>query len=378
MADPITRIVFRRGLEAERSSLTLLQGEPGYATNSKRLYIGDGVTAGGVPVGIKNLGVVTFGPVVSNLTVTQASLAPAVGDIVFDTTSSFIYALTASDYTLVSSFTKYGAAALPDEVTITDDNGSLAVKTGSLDATYLQSVAIGRGLERVSGDQTVRIADPGPELTFSGNTLYISPAGVTNEKLAVMQASTVKARLGTAGLPQDVPFTDFAAAIKPALTNALQIAGIPVGTILDFASDTAPDGYLTCDGSAVSRSTYSALFTIIGTKWGVGNGTTTFNLPDLRRRVTVGSGGTGTAVLGNLITNIGGAETHTLTVDQIPSHTHVVPRNNSTPGSIDSYGATESGGNTPNTRPYNTLATGGGLPHSIMQPTVVVNKIIKY
>jgi microcystin-dependent protein len=81
----------------------------------------------------------------------------------------------------------------------------------------------------------------------------------------------------------------------------------PIGTILSYAGGTAPNGYLLCDGQAVSRTTFSALFAVIGTTFGNGNGTTTFNLPDLRGqflrgRVNISTmNGTGTAAL-NLAT----------------------------------------------------------------------------
>ena len=58
------------------------------------------------------------------------------------------------------------------------------------------------------------------------------------------------------------------------------IGGMPTGSIIPFGGSTAPDGYLLCDGSAVSRSTYSALFAVIGTTYGPGDGNSTFNLPD--------------------------------------------------------------------------------------------------
>jgi len=62
----------------------------------------------------------------------------------------------------------------------------------------------------------------------------------------------------------------------------------PPGVIVDYGGAAAPDGWLICDGSAISRTTYAALFTAIGTWWGTGDGTTTFNLPDLRGRMTSG------------------------------------------------------------------------------------------
>ena len=93
---------------------------------------------------------------------------------------------------------------------------------------------------------------------------------------------------------------------------AAAASGIPSGTILDFGGTAVPSGYLGCGGSNVSRATYAALFTAIGTTWGVGDGSTTFGLPNFSRRAAVGSGGTGTGTLGNAVGNTGGAETHTL------------------------------------------------------------------
>jgi microcystin-dependent protein len=79
-------------------------------------------------------------------------------------------------------------------------------------------------------------------------------------------------------------------------------AAIPTGTVSQFAGSTAPTGWLICDGSAISRSVYSDLFGVVGTTYGAGDGSTTFNIPDLRGRVPVGhsSGGkTQVAALGN-------------------------------------------------------------------------------
>ena len=64
----------------------------------------------------------------------------------------------------------------------------------------------------------------------------------------------------------------------------------PTGTIQAFASSNTPTGWLLCDGSAISRSTYSELFAVIGTTYGAGDGSTTFNLPNLFNRMIVGAG----------------------------------------------------------------------------------------
>ncbi len=72
---------------------------------------------------------------------------------------------------------------------------------------------------------------------------------------------------------------------------------MPAGMILSFGNTTAPDGYLACDGSAVSRTTYSALFAAIAEVWGVGDGSTTFNVPDMRGAIARGTGSHGSETM---------------------------------------------------------------------------------
>lgn len=151
-------------------------------------------------------------------------------------------------------------------------------------------------------------------------------------------------------------------------------SALPPGAMVDFGGAAAPSGWLLCDGSAVSRTTFAALFTAIGTLWGSGDGSSTFNVPDFRRRVAVGSGGSGSATLGNAVGNTGGAETHTLTVNEMPSHSHTINSwDEFDPGVGNSAGVNEAGGfNLPQTNP-----TGGGAAHNNIQPSAVVLKIIK-
>ena len=90
------------------------------------------------------------------------------------------------------------------------------------------------------------------------------------------------------------------------------------GSIMMFAGSTAPQGWLVCDGSAVSRSDYAGLFAVVGTAFGAGDGSTTFNLPDLSGRVVIGSS------VSHPAASTGGEEVHTLTVSEIPAHAHEV------------------------------------------------------
>lgn len=146
----------------------------------------------------------------------------------------------------------------------------------------------------------------------------------------------------------------------------------PVGAIMSFARTTPPVGFLECDGSAISRTTYSELFTAIGTTWGVGDGSTTFNIPNLPRRTLVGSGGTGTAELGNAVGDTGGAETHLLTTAQMPS----TSTTNATPSSINVVSNTGVASYVPQSgTPW---AAGGNQAHNIIQPSAVVLMCIAY
>ena len=90
----------------------------------------------------------------------------------------------------------------------------------------------------------------------------------------------------------------------------------PVGTITMFGGSTAPTKWVLCDGRAISRTNYAALFQIIGTRYGSGNGSTTFNVPDMRNRFPVGAGSSYN------LNSKGGADNVTLSTSQIPAHTH--------------------------------------------------------
>ena len=164
------------------------------------------------------------------------------------------------------------------------------------------------------------------------------------------------------------------------------VGAVPAGAVMPFAGSTAPAGWLLCFGQAVSRSQYGELFAVLGTSYGVGDGSTTFNLPDLRGRVPAGLDNMGGSDAGRLtwdnnLGNSGGSQTHTLTTSEIPSHTHFISAafdNNSTAGPYPYY-ARAGGGSTllgpPNG--MTSAGSGGGAAHNNMQPTILLNYIIK-
>lgn len=169
--------------------------------------------------------------------------------------------------------------------------------------------------------------------------------------------------------------------------------GVPIGTVVPYAGTAAPGGWLLCYGQAVSQTTYAALYALLGTTYGVDSGGN-FTLPDLRGRVVAGQddmGGSSANRLtdqtggldGDTLGDTGGAETHTLTEAQLASHTHTWTGSESAAISTGISGAIAnsaqgSQGDAAVTISGSNSSTGSGTAHNNVQPTIILNMIIKY
>ncbi len=190
---------------------------------------------------------------------------------------------------------------------------------------------------------------------------------------ATIEGGTVRAT-ATMELPSEV-ITDGGAKS----VNVFE-ATAPTGGIIQFAAAAAPTGWLLCQGQAVNRVTFADLFAVVGTTYGIGDGATTFNLPDLRGNVPVGldSGDTDFDALGET----GGAKTHVLAEAEMPAHSHGGMGENAGLGSM--YGTEASPGNIGSNggRDFDNVAwltssRGGNQPHNNVQPYFTLNFIIK-
>ena len=180
--------------------------------------------------------------------------------------------------------------------------------------------------------------------------------------------------------------------------NTLEVppALASTASIYFYGSATVPSGYLACTGQAVSRTTYAALFTAIGTTFGAGDGSTTFNVPNLQGRIPMGAG-QGSGLTDRALGVAVGTENHALTTAEMPSHTHGLSPSNPThrhlninslsggSGTFHFHTGFNSGGSgtstalQTNTSQVNLTIgnTGSGSAHNNTQPSLVVNYIIK-
>lgn len=261
-----------------------------------------------------------------------------------------------------------------------DNNGNYSLPSGTL----------------VNTGDTIQVSQHNPAMTDIANALSGS---LNRDGFGGMRAAL---KMGANKITGCAPGTD---PTDAATVSQLTSSTFPVGCVMDFAGSSAPNGWLICGGQSLNRTTYAALFAVIGTTYGSADGSS-FNLPDLRGRVTAGrdfsvSGSNASRLTsatmtpdGATLAATGGAQTQTLTEAQMPAHTHTGSTSEagthshsyfSSGNTLVSEGGTIPAGPTADTTDAagahtHTMSlnnTGGGQAHPNVQPTMIMTKIIK-
>ena len=286
------------------------------------------------------------------------------------------------------------------------------------------------------------LANPWRDLYLAGNTIYLGSTGrlsysdSTNtfsfKKSLTLAAKinfsdvglidntssnavTLKAPTGLVAsynvtMPAALPGSTLPVQMDTSGNLLLQaIQGVPTGSVSDFAGSSAPIGWLLCDGTSYSTTTYATLFAVIGYTFGGGGGS--FNVPNAQGRSSIGAG-TGSGLSPRTLAATGGEETHTLSVAELASHNHTTDSQGSHSHTTNTTGAhthtvqlyQNSGGNIPATggslaggapstssagshahttdttgsHAHTVSSNGSGTAHNTMAPFIVFNKIIKY
>lgn len=223
----------------------------------------------------------------------------------------------------------------------------------------------------------------GASLETTGGSIQVKNLGISTAKLAALcviaskiaadAVETDKIKDAAVTTPKLADSSVTAIKLDPAI---LANASAPVGSIMEYAGTVAPTGWVFCDGTAYDRTnpTYTPLFAVIGTTYGVGGGGNDFQVPDRRGRVAVGAG-TGAGLTARVLGATGGEETHVQIEAELAPHTHTAQGG-------------DSGGALPIpdwsditcaaiTRNIVTTSTGSGTGFNVMQPFIVQNFIVK-
>lgn len=158
--------------------------------------------------------------------------------------------------------------------------------------------------------------------------------------------------------------------VSNAVTGAVYLT-VPIGGINVWSAAAMPIGWLECNGQVVSRSQYSLLFAVIGTTFGVGNGSTTFNLPNISGNVPMGLNAEALGLQG-------GEETHALTVNEMPAHTHSYGSGTVYNGGnyLTGNGTTDTSYSGPAVKCSDSVTPAQGLPHNNIMPYLTIKFII--
>jgi len=450
------KIQLRRGTASEWTSANpvLMQGEMGVETDTLKVKLGNGTTAwtslpyftqgakgdtgptgatgptgptgatgatGATgPANTITMGTVTTGAAGSSASATVTGTAPN------QTLNLVIPKGDKGDTGTAATITVGTVTALSPGATPTVSNSgttgaavfNFGIPTGATGATGpANSLSVGTVTSGASASATITGSAPSQTLNLvlpkgdtgaTGTTGATGATGPANSLSIGTVSSGTTASATITGTPPAqtlnlvLPKGDTGATGATGATGPQGADGIPAGSIMAWVTNTAPTNWLFADGTAISRTTYSTLFAVIGTTYGAGNGSTTFNLPNLSGRVPVGKNAGTFATLAAT----GGAESVSLDSNNLPAHTHSFSATTSTDGShthapnsgyswlmsnrtagtangsgsaalTDYSTSTGAAGSHAHTVSGTTGSSGAGTAHNNLQPYIVLNYIIK-
>lgn len=276
----LLKLLIRRGLDTDRQNIVLSEGELGYTLDTKKLYIGDGQTTGGILVGGNKF----LGSVPSVLTLYQA----VSGDIAFSTGNNTLYTFNGGDYTNINRWSSIGGVYTGGNNSISVGAGN-TITVGTISAANLTSNITGPGIVLNSSNKITLSSEIAVDGIRGQNSTYVGLPGT-------LRINDVSYNWPVGGIPtnsylkSDIsgnlswdPFIDITT------TNFVyNSAGIvPVGSIMPFVSSAnAPSGWLLCNGQSVLGTSYPELSAVIGTSFG--GDATNFNVPNLINKTIYG------------------------------------------------------------------------------------------
>ena len=293
LENTLLKLLVRRGTDVDRQLITLDQGELGFTTDSKRLFVGDGSTPGGTITGNKFLG-----SVADHETIMEG----ADGDFAFNTVTNTLYSKNGSGWDRIAVLFE----AADGSIVVNDSEGTLAV--GTLSAKHLEDATdiTGNSIELVSGQISLSSTQIKTNRVTPNSTSHLYLPQNLN-----INAVDYQFPVGGLGAANSFLKADLAGNLSWASPEASatlffnsSAAAVPVGTVVPAASGThMPTGWLLCNGQSVAGADYPTLSSVLGNTYG--GGTVNFTLPDYTDSVLVGTTDISSFTDGNL-TNTGG------------------------------------------------------------------------
>lgn len=274
----LLRLLVRRGTDADRQGALLSQGELGYTTDTKKLYVGDGSTVGGILIGNVFAG--------TNNDVTTFTGA-SVGDLAYDSDSKVLYRLVATPANIISNWEIIGGVYGADNTTILQSLAN-TFSVGVISAANIDTNIVGNSLTFTGGKIGLNSQTISTNAIVASTTDYLSlPSKLSINNIQYEWPAATSQNLF---LTTDVAGKlSWAQPLQPATLFVPGTASqLPVGTIMPVASNSsAPLGWILCDGQTVATATYPLLYAAIGTTYG---GTASnFKVPDLINKSLYGA-----------------------------------------------------------------------------------------